>query len=250
MSGKIQIEEKLNQVDVSPYVSVVVGNRTPSVQAWYHVAKDNLRTATLLLENDVIPHAIFFFQQCVECFVKGTFLECGALNKETTRQINHSPEKAYKALYKKLDYMIGLDYCDKIPKLLSKAKSFEDKLIIGANIGNKFTNKYWEDYNNANLDALNTCYINPTAMGLNPNSTPLQCHLRYLEATYAENMLLLLSCIFSQDVEQDVRYPKFFNNNVALPCENFCNKTIKEGLQTIIPILETIINAIIGDSNI
>lgn len=73
MSGKIQIEEKLNQVDVSPYVSVVVGNRTPSVQAWYHVAKDNLRTATLLLENDVIPHAIFFFNNVSNALLRELF---------------------------------------------------------------------------------------------------------------------------------------------------------------------------------
>ena len=74
--------------------------------------------------------------------MKGTFLECGALNEETTRQISHSPDKAYKALYAHINYEFGLYYCQEIPRQLNNAKSFEDKLKIGASIANQFTKQY------------------------------------------------------------------------------------------------------------
>ena len=106
MSVKIHIEKDLNDVDITSNVAAIVGSRTDAVIAWYRVAKDNLSTANLLLKNKHIPHAIFFIQQCVECLVKGTFLECGALNEETTKQICHSPDKAYKALYKHINYEV------------------------------------------------------------------------------------------------------------------------------------------------
>lgn len=250
MPNKIQIEENLNQVDVTEDVAAVVGSRTPAVLAWYKIAKDNLSTADLLLRNNKIPHSIFFFQQCVESIVKGTFLECGALNEETIRQICHSPEKAYKTLYQQLDYGFGMYYCEEIPRQLSKATSFEDKLKIGASIANQFTKKYWEDFRNAPFDAVNIEYKNPSAMGLPSNATPLQCHLRFLESMYAENMLLLYACVFSHDVEQYVRYPRFDGDRVTLPSENFCTKVIEEGLPTIVPILKTIIDSIVGDSDV
>ena len=60
MSSKIKLEQNLKEVDVTPDVAAIIGNRTDAVLAWYRVAKDNLSTADLLLKNKFIPHAIFF----------------------------------------------------------------------------------------------------------------------------------------------------------------------------------------------
>lgn len=248
MSNKINIEQNLNEVDVTPDVAAIVGNRTEAVLAWYRVAKDNLSTADLLLKNKHVPHAIFFIQQCVECLVKGTFLECGALNEITTRQISHSPNKAYEALYEQINYEHGLYYCQEIPRQLNNGKSFEDKLKIGASIANQFTKQYWEDFKNSPTEASIIEYQNPSAMGLADGANQLSCHLRYLESMYAENMLLLFSCVFSHDVEQNVRYPIIDNNKVTLPTDNFYTPIIEEGLTTTIPVLNTILNSIVGDS--
>lgn len=248
MSGKINLEQNLNEVDVTPDVAAIVGNRTDAVLAWYRVAKDNLSTADLLLDNKHIPHAIFFIQQCVECLVKGTFLECGALNEETTRQISHSPDKAYKALYEQINYEIGLYYCREIPRQLNNGKSFEDKLKIGASIANQFTKHYWEDLKNSPFDAPDIPYINSSAMGLEDGADQLSCHIRYLESMYDENMLLLFSCVFSHDVEQNVRYPIINNDKITLPIDNFYTPIIEDGLKTTIPVLRTILNSIVGNS--
>lgn len=248
MSVKIHIEKDLNDVDITSNVAAIVGSRTDAVIAWYRVAKDNLSTANLLLKNKHIPHAIFFIQQCVECLVKGTFLECGALNEETTKQICHSPDKAYKALYKHINYEYGIYYCKEIPRQLNNGKSFEDKLKIGASIANQFTKRYRADLNNSHKDASYIDYRNPYAMGLPDGANQLLCHLRYLESMYAENMLLLFSCIFSHEVEQNVRYPVINNDKITIPTDNFYSRIIEEGLTTIIPILNTILKTIVGDS--
>ena len=249
MSAKnIEIEKDLKQVDVTSDIGAIVGNRTTAVLAWYKIAQENLVSAEILLQNRKIPHTIFFIQQCVECLVKGTFLEAGILNESTTIQICHSPEKAYQTLYKHIDYSWGLYYCEEIPRQLNKGSSFEDKLKISASIANQFTTHYWEDYNNAAIDVAKIVYENPTALGLPSNATQLQCHYRYLESMYAENMLLLFSCVFSHKVENDVRYPKVDSNPVILPSDTYNSKIIEEGLQTIIPVLKSILKSIVGES--
>ena len=85
-------------------------------------------------------------------------------------------------------------------------------------------------------------------MGLNDGADQLSCHLRFLESMYAENMLLLFSCVFPHDVEQNVRYPIINNNKVTLPIDNFYTPIIEDGLKTTIPVLRTILNSIVGNS--
>lgn len=65
---------------------------------------------------------------------------------------------------------------------------------------------------------------------------------------YAENMLLLFSCVFSHKVENDIRYPRVENNQVILTSEIYNSKVIVEGLQTIIPVLKSLYKSIVGES--
>lgn len=139
-------------------------------------------------------------------------------------------------------------YCQEIPRQLNNGKSFEDKLKIGASIANQFTEHYWEDLKNSLTDASTIEYRNPSRMGLTDGANQLSCHLRYLESMYAENMLLLFSCVFSQNVEQNVRYPIINNDKVTLPTDNFNTPIIEKGLTTMIPVLNTILNSIVGNS--
>ncbi|GCB35011.1 HEPN domain-containing protein [Bacteroides faecalis] len=224
----------------------IVGQRTLAVLAWYKVAKENLSSAELLLKNKKVSHAIFFIQQCVECIVKGVFLESGVLNNDTTRQISHSPEDAYKLLYKQLDYSCGIYYCEEIPRQLNKGISFEEKLRISANIANQFTEDYERNLKNASCDANNIADMDPIALGLPPSATQLQCYLCFLITMYNMNMLLLFSCLFSHKVEQNAGYPQINAQKIVVPSDVFNTLTIEKGLQTIIPILTKILNDIIG----
>lgn len=250
MSKRISINYPLNQVDINDNIAAIIGDRTPAVLAWYKVAQENLSSAEILLEHGKIPLAIFHIQQCVECFVKGTFLEAGLLSKENIIKINHHPADAYRELYSHIDSQYGLNYCSEIPKILNKGSNFTEKLILSARIANQFTTQYWTDFNNAPIEYLQHTYVNSTVLGLPDDTHQLNCHYRYLAIMYTQNMLLLLSYVFTHQVEQDARYPKIEGDKVIPPEITFDNTTIREGLPTILRVLRTLSNQIIGDSKI
>lgn len=62
-----------NNIDYQDY-SIVLGNNQEAYN-WYITADENIKTAEILLNNKRYPHSIFFMQQCVECLIKGIFLE-------------------------------------------------------------------------------------------------------------------------------------------------------------------------------
>ena len=250
MGRKILIKDSLNQVDVNEDIAAIFGERTPTVLAWYKVANNNLQSAKLLLENGNIPHTIFFIQQCIECFIKGAFLEADVLTPENIRSINHNPSEAYRALYTKIDYQYGLYLCDEIPRQLNKASSFTDRLKINASIANQFTTVYWEDLKKAPTEYLNYHYDNALPLGLPENTPQLISHFQFLDSMYAENMLLLLSCVFNGDVQNETRYPIMDGNKVLIPDDIFDDNIVRESLPTIIPLLEKISNIIIRGTEI
>lgn len=62
MAKNIPIDPNLNQVDLNEQIGAIRGVRTDSVIAWYKVAKSNLESADILLNNNGnIPHVIFLF---------------------------------------------------------------------------------------------------------------------------------------------------------------------------------------------
>lgn len=250
MGRKLPIEDTLNHVDLNEDIAAIIGERTPTVLAWYKVANSNLQSAKLLLENGNIPHTIFFIQQCIECFVKGSFLEAGALSPENVRRINHNPSEAYRALYTKIDYQYGLYLCDEIPRQLSKATTFVDRLKINASIANQFTNAYSKAINDAPIEYANYHYDNPLPLGLPQHTPQLICHYQFLASTYADNMLLLLSCVFTDDIQNETRYPSLKGDRVLIPNEKFDDIIVRDSLPTIIPLLERISNTIIGGTKL
>ena len=239
MAKNIPIDPNLNQVDLNEQIGAIRGARTDSVIAWYKVAKSNLESADILL-----------IQQCVECLVKGTFLESGILSKENIHLIKHHPDKAYKELYTQIGYEYGLYLCDEVSRQLSKANNFTECLKINASIANQFTTKYWEDFRNAPFDYAKFSYNDPSILGLPHNTPPLSCHYQFLASMYAENILLLLSCVFTHQVEQDARYPISNKNGTILPNDIFDNDIIREGLPTVISLLKSICKTIFGASDI
>lgn len=251
MPKKIPIGSSLNFADLNDKIGAIRGIRSETVIAWYKVAKSNLSSADLILkQNGYIPHVIFLIQQCVECLVKGTFLEAGILTKENIHLIKHHPDKAYKTLYTHIGYEYGLYLCDEVSRQLAKATNFTDSMIINASIANQFTRKYWEDFDNAPVDYVHFSYKDPTILGLPSNASQLCCHYQFLASMYAENILFLLSCVFTHEVEQGTRYPKLHSNGIILPDELYDNEKIRDGLPTVVTLLKSICNTIFGASRI
>lgn len=249
MSKKLPIEQNLNRVDVSTEVAAITGFRTPTVIAWYKTAKNNLRSAKILFDGKQYPHSIFFIQQCVECLVKGTFLESGIVTEDKVRDISHNPSKAYRDLYTEIDYKQGLYYCNEFQKRLDAVNTFEEKLIISANLANHFTTKYTEDINNAFSSSTLPKYENKPALGLPENASQLTCHLTTLQNLYTQNILLLLSYTFTHNTEQTARYFTL-DNNVIMPDTIYSTPTVIESIETLINLLEANIRDIFGATNI
>lgn len=141
---KIQINDNLNESNISSDIVLIKGLRTPHVEAWYKIADDNLSSARILLENNRVNHAVFFIQQCVECIVKGFFLEARIIAEAKIKSINHNPSKAFEKLYEKIGYEQGLQYCRQIPEMFDKRSSFEEKVILGIFLANQFTTAFNE----------------------------------------------------------------------------------------------------------
>ena len=231
--GKIQINDNLNEINISNEIVLIKGNRMPAVDAWYKIAEDNLFSAMCLLENKHVNHAVFFIQQCVECIVKGVFLESGILNAEKIKCISHNTLDAFKILYKKIGYEQGLEYCRQIPEWLNNKSSFEDKLILGASLANQFI-RYFKDYivefKSRIISSDSSKYKN------------VMTEYYVVEKCFFQNILLLFSCLFTHKVEQEARYFTTKNDLIVLPNDIFSTNKISEGLPTFIEALKTLIN--------
>lgn len=67
-----------NAKNIDDNVFILWGNNTDAYN-WYLTAKEDILTSKILFENDRYAHAIFFMQQCIECLIKGIFVETGII---------------------------------------------------------------------------------------------------------------------------------------------------------------------------
>ena len=158
--GNFHINDNLSEVNITENIFLIQGRRTTTVEAWYKIASENLKSANVLLENRCFSHAIFFIQQCVECVVKGVFLEAGILNVDRIKKdISHNPSGAFKQLFETIGYEQGIEYCQQIPEMLAKKSSYEGKMVLGINLANQFTeayNNYYSQFKNTVLSDTST----------------------------------------------------------------------------------------------
>lgn len=235
--SNFHINDNLNEVNITDNIFLIQGRRTPIVEAWYEIASENLKSANVLLENRCFNHAVFFVQQCVECIVKGVFLENGILNADKIKKdISHNPSEAFKQLYKTIGYEQGIEYCQQIPDMLVKKSSFEGKLILGANIANQFTEAY-------------EIYYSQLKNNVPSVTSTLESYVEdYVMNTkfYYQNILLLFSCLFTHEVESNARYFTEKNNQISFPNQIFTTNKISELLPTFIRGLSTLIDYFAG----
>ena len=240
MSKTIKLKENFNLVDLSPEIKTIIGEKTDIVINWYILAKENLLSASIMIDNVRIPHAIFFIQQSIECLVKGIFLESGIIEEKTVKSINHNPAEIFKNFYQKVNYKEGLYYCEMFPQYLNQGENFEERLAISAHIANQFTTRYCNLVSGKDDNNIPE-YQNISTLGLDENASHFYCHLKVNRGFYVQDMLLLLSFVFSNNIEQEVRYPKE-NNPEFLPEKEFNKIRIRECLPTIIRIINNILN--------
>lgn len=235
--NKLQINDNLNEINISKDIVLLKGKRTQTVNAWYEIAADNLSSAKVLFENKCVNHAVFFIQQSVECIVKGLFLEAGILNADIIRYINHNPSDAFEKLYKKIDYEQGLEYCRQIPEMLNKRSSFEEKMILVTSLANKFTSAFKEFMLafQSNIISFDTSRY---------ESSVIDYYVT--EKCYYQNILLLFSCLFTHKVESNARYLTAMNNNVILPKQMFSTPQIIERLPSFIAATTTLKDYFVG----
>lgn len=236
---KLPINDNLNEINITNEIVLIKGNRTPTVDAWYKISKENLTTAKILLENMRVNHAVFFIQQSVECLVKAFFLESEILNADKVSNIGHNPSSAFEQLYEKIGYEQGVEYCHQIPEMLNKKSSFEEKLILGASLANQFTTAF-KDYK---------LKIQSTIMSLDTSKYESSITALCIEEKiYFQNMLLVFSCLFTHEVEKDARYFALTNNGIILPMDIFSTTKVIEGLPSFINALDNLMNYFL-DSN-
>lgn len=235
--SKIHINNNLNEVNITDNIYLIQGCRTPTVEAWYKIANENLKSANILLENKCFSHAIFFIQQCVECIVKGVFLMSGILNADKIKDISHNPSDAFKQLYETIGYEKGIEYCQQIPDMLAKKSSFEGKMILGVSLANQFTTAY---------ENVQSQFKN----NLPSDTSTLESYVEdYVINTkfYYQNILLLFSCLFTHEVESSARYFTETNNQINFPNHIFSTKKISETLPTFIRPLSYLIDYFAGN---
>lgn len=237
---KIQINDNFNEINISNEIVLIKGSRTPNVDAWFKIAEDNLSSARVLFDNNRVNHAIFFIQQCVECIVKGIFLEAGVIREDKIKSINHNPSEAFEKLYEKIGYEQGLQYCRQIPEMFNKRSSFEEKFILGISLANQFTTAFNEFQFKIQsvINSLDTTRLESSIEEYNQE-----------EKFYYQNILLLFSCLFTHKVEMDTRYFTSMNNGIVFPRHIFSTSKIVERLPSFIRLLTTLKDYFVGLNN-
>lgn len=207
-----------NEKNIGDNVFILWGNNTDAYN-WYLTAKENILTAKILFEKSRYAHAIFFMQQCIECLIKGIFLETGIIVEP--KDINHKPEKAFITLYEKIGDTDNKNNCDFINKKLDEGKliSFESKLLFFIKVINNITYQY-EKY-------------------------AYSSYSDYAKYSYTQNVLFCLSKLF-EGTQQNTRYPINDNNGIilTLPFNIYNTSIIKDKIESLISLIEKIIGII------
>lgn len=168
-----------NEKNIGDNIFILWGNNTDAYN-WYLTAKEDILTSKILFENGRYAHAIFFMQQCIECLIKGIFVETGIIVEP--KDINHKPEKAFITLYEKVGDTVNKSNCDFINNKLEERKliSFESKLLFFIGVINDINSQYEKWLYSSYSDSAKYNYI--------------------------QNILFCLSKLF-EDTQQNTRYP-------------------------------------------
>lgn len=209
-----------NEIKVEDNIFMAWGNNADAY-VWYNTAQENLYTAKILQENHRYAHAVFFLQQCVECLVKGIFLETGLVLQP--KDISHKPEKVFIRLYEKVGDMVHKENCEKINKALNDRKivKFEDKITYFIGVVNDATSQY---------EKLKFSY-------------PI-----IAEYSYVQNVLFCFSKLF-EETQQNTRYP-MNGEKIMLPSEVYKNPIIEQKMPSLISILEYIVSIILKHNKV
>lgn len=207
-----------NEKNIGDNIFILWGNNTDSYN-WYLTAKENILTAKILFENSRYAHVIFFMQQCIECLIKGIFLETGIIVEP--KDINHKPEKAFITLYEKIGDTVNKNNCDFINKELDERKliSFESKLLFFIRVINNINSQY-EKWLYSGYSV-------------------------FAKYNYIQNVLFCLSKLF-EDTQQNTRYPMNNKNGIilTLPFKLYNTPIIKNKIKSLISLIENIIDII------
>lgn len=207
-----------NEKNIGDNIFILWGNNTDAYN-WYLTAKEDILTSKILLENGRYAHAIFFMQQCIECLIKGIFVETGIIVEP--KDINHNPEKAFITLYEKVGDTVNKSNCDFINNKLEEGKliSFESKLLFFIEVINDINSQYEKWLYSSYSDSAKYNYI--------------------------QNVLFCLSKLF-EDTQQNTRYPMNDKNGntLTLPFKLYNTSIIKNKIKSLISLIESIINII------
>ena len=206
-----------NNIDYQDY-SIVLGNNQDAYN-WYITADENIKTAEILLNNKRYPHSIFFMQQCVECLIKGIFLEAEIIFDP--KSISHAPEKAFIQFYEKVGDTLNKANCEVVITVLKNRKidNFEKKIHYFISIINDATTQYEQ-----NLNALSETHL--TAKFI-----------------YVQTVLFCLAKLF-EGTQQDTRYPMQTSNGIVLPFTIFNSEIIVEKCPSLITLIKSISNIV------
>ena len=246
--AKRRIENQIVTIDVTDIYGVAQTERTDLSLRWYEVARDNLATAKLLLDNSRCHHCVFFLQQSIECIVKGILLE----NKivQTAESFSHAPEMAIECFYKQLG-SASLEYCEYIKKEMSDKVGFENRLTHMANIFNGFMAQYLQILEE---DAPEDFFIESSsylAIGL-PDSCSRNAAYWYIQTVFYVNIFVYCFAVLfgntpNSKVQQNTRYP-MDEGGVWMPTEKYRGtKNVIEGLYSIIKNFEFILKSILRE---
>ena len=246
--AKRQISSQIVTHDVTDVFGVADNERTDGTLRWYYVAKDNLSTAKLLLENKKYHHCVFFLQQCIECIVKGILLENKIL--KTAESFSHAPESAIEEFYKQLDSG-SIDLCEYIKHEMCDKEGFETRLAHMAKVYNLFLEQY---YKVLEEDAPEDFYIEPSAysaIGLPKSCSKNSAYWHVQTMFYVNIFIYCLAILFSNStnskLQQNTRYP-MEENGLWMPNQKYKETArIIEGLKTIIPQFDFILKTILRE---
>lgn len=204
-----------NEKNIGDNIFILWGNNTDAYN-WYLTAKEDILTSKILFENGRYAHAIFFMQQCIECLIKGIFVETGIIVEP--KDINHKPEKAFITLYEKVGDTVNKSNCDFINNKLEERKliSFESKLLFFIGVINDINSQYEKWLYSSYSDSAKYNYI--------------------------QNILFCLSKLF-EDTQQNTRYPMNDKNGntLTLPFKLYNTSIIKNKIKSLISLIESII---------
>lgn len=205
-----------NNSDYGNY-SIVFGNNKDAYN-WYITADENIKTAEILFNNKRYAHSIFFMQQCVECLIKGIFLETQIVLNP--KDISHAPEKTFIQFYEKVEDSLNKKNCEIVVNALKERgiDNFEKKINYFIPVINDATNQYEQNL-----------------------KTPYRTIARF---SYVQTVLFCLAKLF-EDTQQETRYPIKIANEILLPTNIFNSDKIKEKGTSLILLIKSIINNIV-----